>query len=95
MLCNTLEMFTRPPQAFSPTVPVVSTKLVHDLLSFTCVGHSAADIMTGFHPFMITDGNAEQRQINRDVARLYGYLQAGEILMSLADLEALQAKEAH
>jgi hypothetical protein len=51
--------------------------------------------MTGFHPFMITDGNAEQRQINRDVARLYGYLQAGEILMSLADLEALQAKEAH
>jgi hypothetical protein len=39
-------------------------KLVQDLLSFSFVGDSAADIKSGFHPFIITDGNAEHRQIN-------------------------------
>lgn len=87
-------MFARSPQAFSPTVPVVSTKLVQDLLSFTFIGDSAADIKTGFHPFMIMDGNTEHRQIKCNVAKLYGYLQSGETLMLLADLEALQAEEA-
>jgi hypothetical protein len=42
----------------------VSTKLVQDLLSFNFVGDLADDIKLGFHPFIISDGNAEHRQIN-------------------------------
>jgi hypothetical protein len=93
VLRDTLEAFARSTQAFSTTVPVVSAKLVQDLLSFNFVGDSADDTKLGFHPFIISDGNAEHRQINREVARLYGYLQAGDTSVSLGDLEALQAKE--
>jgi len=38
VLRDTLEAFARSPQAFSTTVPVVSAKLVQDLLSFNFVG---------------------------------------------------------
>jgi hypothetical protein len=93
VLRDTLEAFARSPQAFSTTVPVVSAKLVQDILSFNFVGDLADDTKLGFHPFIISDGNAEHRQINREVARLYGFLQAGDTSVSLGDLEALQAKE--
>jgi hypothetical protein len=45
------------------------------------------------HPFIITDGNSENRHANLEVTRLYGYLTARDASISLADLEALQAKE--
>jgi len=47
----------------------------------------------GLHPFIITDGNSEHRHTNLEVARLYSYLNSGDASISLADLEALQAKE--
>jgi len=93
VLREALEAFSRTPHAFSSTVPIITAKLVQDLLNFNFVGDSADDIKMGLHPFIITDGNAEQRHANMEVARLYGYLNAGETTVSLADLEALQAKE--
>jgi hypothetical protein len=93
VLRETLEAFARSPQAYSPSVPTVTAKLVQDLLNFSFLGDSADDIKLGLHPFIITDGNAESRHANREVARLYGYLHAGDASVSLADLEALQAKE--
>jgi PAS domain-containing protein len=93
MLKETLETFARSPQAYSATVPIVTSKMTQDLLAFNFVGDSADDIKMGFHPFIVTDGNAEHRQANRELARLYGYLQSGEASISLADLETLQAKE--
>jgi hypothetical protein len=93
ILRDALEAFARGPTAFSAAVPIVSSKLVQDLLNFNFVGDSSDDLKSGFHPFLITDGNAEQRLANLEVARLYGYLQAGEMAVSLKDLETLQAKE--
>jgi len=93
VLRDALEAYARSTQALSASVPVVSAKLVQDLLNFNFVGDSADDIKLGFHPFIITDGNAEHRQINREVARLYGYLQTGDTSVSLTDLENLQVKE--
>lgn len=93
ILREALEAFARSPSALSPAVPVVSAKLVQDLLNFNFIGDSTEDIKTGFHPFIIADGNAEQRLANLEVARLYGYLQTGDMAVSLKDLEALQAKE--
>jgi hypothetical protein len=87
-----LEAFARSPQAYSPSVSTVTAKLVQDLLNFSFLGDSADDIKLVLHPFIITDGNAKSRHTNREVARLYGYLHAGEASISLADLEALQAK---
>jgi len=93
VLREALEAFARTPHAFGATVPIITAKLVQDLLNFNFIGDSADDIKMGVHPFIITDGNAEQRHANMEVARLYGYLNAGETTVSLADLEALQAKE--
>jgi hypothetical protein len=93
VLRDTLEVFSCSPQAFAPTVPIVSAKLVQDLLNFNFVWDSAKYIKLRFHPFMITDGNTEHRQLNHKVACLYGYLHSGDASVSLADLETLQAKE--
>jgi len=93
VLRETLEAFARSPHAYSPSVPTITARLVQDLLNFSFVGDSADDIKLGLHPFIITDGNAESRHTNREIARLYGYLQTGDAAISLADLETLQAKE--
>jgi hypothetical protein len=93
VLRDALDAFARGPTAFISTVPVVTAKLVQDLLSFNFVSDSADDFKMGLHPFIITDGNSEHRHTNLEVARLYSYLNSGETSISLADLEALQAKE--
>jgi hypothetical protein len=93
VLRETLEAFARWPTAFMSTVPLVTAKLVQDLLNFNFMGDTADDIKMGFHPFIISDGNAEQRYANMEVACLYSYFNAGETAITLADLESLQAKE--
>jgi hypothetical protein len=93
VLRDTLDAFARSTDAFSSALPVVTARLVQDLLAFNFIGMSSEDIKTGLHPFIIADGNSEHRQTNTEVARLYGLLNAGEATCSLADLEALTAKE--
>jgi hypothetical protein len=93
VLRNTLDAFARTPDAYSTTVPLVSARLTQDMLNFNFVGHSVDDLLGGLHPFLISDSNTEQRQSNLEVARLYGLLTSGDAMCSLADLEALQAKE--
>jgi hypothetical protein len=93
VLRDSLDVYANSPDAFSPGVPIVSLRLAQDLLSFMFVGQSADDIKTGLHPFIITDGNAEYRQTNAELARIYGLISAGDANCSLADLEQLSAKE--
>jgi len=93
VLRDSLDSYARSAQAFSTAVPVVTTRLVQDLLTFNFVGQSTEDIQSGLHPFIIMDGNAEHRQTNAEVARLYGLLNSGDAACSLADLEVLAAKE--
>jgi hypothetical protein len=90
---DVLEAFARSQEAYSTSVPIVTARLTQDLLNFNFVGQSADDLKGGLHPFIISDGNAEHRQNNVEVARLYGLLTAGDVTCSLADLEALSAKE--
>jgi hypothetical protein len=93
VLQDTLAAFARSNAAYLATSPVVTAKLVQDLLNFQFVGDSANDIKAGLHPFVISDGNTEYRQSNLEVARLYGLLTSGDTNCSLADLEALKDKE--
>jgi hypothetical protein len=93
VLQDSLDAYARSADAFSPAIPIVTIRLVQDLLAFKFMGQSADDIKVGLHPFIITDGNAEFRQTNAEVARIYGLLNAGEATCSLSDLELLQAKE--
>jgi hypothetical protein len=93
ILRDALDAFTCTADAFSTSVPVVTARLVQDLLAFNFMGSSSEDIQGGLHPFIVTDGNAENRHLNLETARLYGLLTAGDATISLADLEALSAKE--
>jgi hypothetical protein len=74
-------------------VPIPTTKLVQDLLSFVFVGDSPDDTKTGVQPFAIAEGSSEHRQANLEVARLYGLLNSGDQSIMLSDLEQLKSKE--
>lgn len=93
VLRDALDAFARTANAFSTLVPIVTAHLVQDLLTFQFLGQSIDDIKTGLHPFIIMDRNAEHCQVNTKMAHLYGLLTAGDAACSLADLEALAAKE--
>ncbi len=93
VLRDALDAFARSTEAYSAATPIVTTRLTQDILAFNFVGQSADDLKGGLHPFIISEGNAEHRQTNLEVARLYGLLTAGDATCSLADLEALSAKE--
>jgi hypothetical protein len=93
VLCNSLDNFANCPEALSTGVPVITLCLVQDLLSFTFLGKSTDDVKTGSQPFIISDGNAELRHTNAEVARIYVLISAGDTNCTLADLEALSAKE--
>jgi hypothetical protein len=93
VLSELLSAYARGPDAFSVAVPIPSSKLVQDLLSFVFVGDSPDDIKAGIHPFVIAEGSAEHRQADLEVARLYGLLNSGDQSIMLSDLEQLKSKE--
>jgi hypothetical protein len=93
ILSELLHAYARSPDAFSPATPVVTAKLVQDLLSFIFQGDSPNDIKSGIQPFAIADGSAEHCHHNMEVARLYGLLHSGDQAVTLTDLEKLKAKE--
>jgi hypothetical protein len=93
ILTELLNSYARSPDAFSVATPVVTPKIVQDLLAFRFIGESPDDIKTGIQPFIIADGSAEQRQANLEVAQLYGLLHAGDNAIMLMDLERLKEKE--
>jgi hypothetical protein len=94
VLRDALDAYARSEDAYSSTVPIITARLTQDLLAFNFVGQSVDDLKNGLHPFITSTGNAEHRQTNQEVARLYGLLTAGDATCSLSDLETLAAKEA-
>jgi hypothetical protein len=88
-----LEGFARGPETFYYLAPVVSNKLVQDLVTFTFVGDSQDDLKTGLQPFMVADGTEEHRRSNMELARTYGLLSSGDHGILYSDLLALEAKE--
>jgi hypothetical protein len=76
-----------------PFPPVITARLTQDLLAFNFIGQSADDNKSILHPFMITDGNSKRHQTNTKEAQLYSLLTDKDVSCSLADVEALSAKE--
>jgi len=93
VLTELLQAYTRSPEAFSYTLPVVTAKLIQDLQNFHFVSESMDDLKSGIQPFIIAEGSAEYCQANLEVSRLYGLLNSGEHSVMLADLDALQSRE--
>lgn len=93
ILRELLDSYARGPEAFYHLAPVVSAKLVQDLLSFTFMGDSQDDLKSGLQPFMVADGSEEYRRANLELARTYGFLHDTDHGIMYADLQALEAKE--
>jgi hypothetical protein len=94
VLKELLDACARQPDAFSTMSPVVTPKLLQDLRTFTFLADSQDDLKTGLQPFIIADGSEEHRRANLELACQYGLLQEGTAGVMLADLQALEAKEA-
>ncbi len=82
----------RGPEAFYNMAPVVPSKLVQDLLTFTFAGDSH-DLKTGLQPFVIADSSEEFWRANLELARTYGLLHDSDFSLTSADLQALKVKE--
>ncbi len=85
--------YSRSANKFSTDTPVISPKLVQDLLSFTFMAESTDDIKTGLQPFAVADGNAEHRRANLELSQMYSLLASGETALMYSDLELLKSKE--
>jgi hypothetical protein len=95
VLRELLDNYSRSAESFYYLAPVVSAKLVQDLLSFTFMGDSQDDLKTGLQPFMVADGSEEYHRANLELARTYGFLHDSDHGLMYADLQALEAKEVH
>jgi hypothetical protein len=93
ILNKLLYAFSRGATKFSTDTPVVSPKLIQDLLSFTFVAEATDDIKTGIQPFVIVDGTAEHRRANLELSQMYSFLASGETALQFTDLELLKSKE--
>jgi hypothetical protein len=93
VLRELLDTYSCGAEAFYYLVPVVSAKLVQDLLSFTFMGDSQDDLKTGLQPFMVADGSEEYRHANLELAHAYGFLHDSDHGVVYADLQVLEAKE--
>jgi hypothetical protein len=71
VLRDVLDGYARSADAFSPLVPIVTPRLVQDLLSFTFLGQSADDIRTGLHPLLLL---MEMRNFVRQMPKSHGYM---------------------
>jgi hypothetical protein len=93
VLRELLDTYSRSAEAFYNMSPVVSAKLIQDLLTFTFAGDSQDDLKSGLQPFIIADGSEEYRRANMELAKMYGLLADSAIGITYADLQALTAKE--
>jgi len=93
ILDNLLQAYSRSPEAFSVSTPVVNLRLVQDLMSFSFVAESSDDLKSGLQPFIIANGSADHRQANLELARTFGLINSGEQSLLLTDIEHLKAKE--
>jgi hypothetical protein len=93
ILNELLYTYSRGANKFSTDTPVITPKLVQDLLSFTFMSESTDDIKTGIQPFAVADGNAEYRRANLELSQMYSFLASGETALMYSDLELLKSKE--
>jgi len=88
-----IQEFARSPHSFNKSHPIISARLVQDIVSFNFVGETMDDIKTGLQPFAIASGSAEHCQANLEIAQMFGLLNSGDHSIMLSNLESLKAKE--
>jgi hypothetical protein len=85
--------FAQSPDRFIAKSPVITPKLVQDLVVFHFIGDHRDDVMTGLSPFNVIDGGEAHRKHTLELAKLQGTLYHSEIGFTLTDMDALQKRE--
>jgi hypothetical protein len=85
---DSLDVYARGLEAFSPSVTIITMHMVQDLLSFSFIGQSTKDTKTGLHPFMVSDGNAEFRRNNFQPPPKFSPGELGKLATQLAGVLA-------
>lgn len=93
ILHDLLDAYAQGQTRFIAKSPIVTPKLVQDLVSFTLVGDHHDDINVGLSPFNVIEGGETFRKHNLELAKVQGYLFHSEFGFNLSDLDALQKRE--
>jgi hypothetical protein len=88
-----LENYSQGPERFLAKSPVITPKLIQDLISFNFIGEHRDEVTTGLSPFNAIDGGESHRRHNLEVSKLQGTLFNSEVGFTLSDMDTLQKRE--
>jgi hypothetical protein len=90
ILKDLLDTYAQSQERFIAKSPIVTTKLVQDIISFSFIGDHRDDVTTGLSPFNVIDGGETHRKHNLELSRIQGTLYQNDFGFTLSDLDTLQ-----
>jgi hypothetical protein len=88
-----LENYAQSRERFIAKAPIVTPKLVQDIIAFNFIGDHRDDVTTGISPFNAIDGGEGHRRHNLALSKLQGTIYNNEVSFTLNDLDTLQKRE--
>jgi hypothetical protein len=93
ILKNLLENYAQGPTTFIAKSPIITPKLIQELLAFNFVGEHRDDVNIGLSPFNVVEGGETHRRYNLELSKVQGALYQNDVGFNLQDLDALQKRE--
>jgi hypothetical protein len=93
VLRDLLDSYAQGPGRFIARSPIITPKILQDLVAFTFVGDHRDDVNIGLSPFNVIEGGEAFRRHNLELSKVQGTLFQNEIGFNLSDLDALQKRE--
>jgi hypothetical protein len=93
VLRDLLDSYAQGPSRFLAKSPIVTPKLIQDLVTFTFIGDHRDDVNVGLSPFNVIEGGEAFRRHNLELSKIQGTLFQNEMGFNLSDLDALQKRE--
>jgi hypothetical protein len=93
ILRDFLDTYAQGLTRFIAKSPIVTPKLIQDLVSFTFVGDHRDDVTVGLSPFNVIEGGEAFRRHNLELAKVQSSLFQSDLGFTLSDLDALQKRE--
>ncbi len=93
ILKDLLDNYAQSQHRFIAKSPIITPKLVQDIIAFNFIGEHRNDVMTGLSPFAVIEGGEAHHKHNLELAKIQGSLYHNEVSFNLSDLDALQKRE--
>jgi hypothetical protein len=93
VLRDLLDSYAQGPSRFLAKSPIITPKIIQDLVTFTFIGDHRDDVNVRLSPFNVIEGGEAFRRHNLELSKVQGTLFQNEMGFNLSDLEALQKRE--